>query len=105
MPFAKSSEFHVCGRRTGLKIRYLQGEKAESNGLKAMNATRLQTKRGSGPKALAEILPVVSAKLGVNLITSIQSREADPTWYRSRMRDRTTSCVSSGELSSSVHHA
>ena len=40
---------------------------------------RLQTKRGSGPKALAEILPAVLAKLGVKLIPSIESGEADPT--------------------------
>jgi transposase len=39
---------------------------------------RLQTKRGSGPKALVEILPAVLAKLGVKLITSIESGEADP---------------------------
>ena len=40
---------------------------------------RLRTKRGSGPKALAEILPAVLAKLGVKLIPSIESGEADPT--------------------------
>jgi transposase len=40
---------------------------------------RLQTKRGSGPKALAEILPAVLVKLGVNLIASTGSGEADPT--------------------------
>ncbi len=45
----------------------------------AEELARLQTKRGSGPKALAEILPVVLAKLGVNLIASIESGEADPT--------------------------
>jgi transposase len=45
----------------------------------AREMARLQTKRGSGPKALAEILPAVLAKLGVNLIPSIESGEADPT--------------------------
>ena len=45
----------------------------------AEELARLQTKRGSGPKALAEILPAVLAKLGVNLIPSIESGEADPT--------------------------
>jgi hypothetical protein len=45
----------------------------------AEELARLQTKRGSGPKALAEILPAVLAKLGVNLIRSIESGEADPT--------------------------
>jgi transposase len=43
----------------------------------AEELARLQTKRGSGPKALAEILPAVLAKLGVNLISSIESGEAD----------------------------
>jgi transposase len=45
----------------------------------AREMARLQTKRGSGPKALAEILPAVLAKLGVKLILSIKSGEADPT--------------------------
>jgi hypothetical protein len=45
----------------------------------AEELARLQTKRGSGPKALAEILPAVLAKLGVNLIPSIESGEADLT--------------------------
>jgi transposase len=45
----------------------------------AEERARLQTKRGSGPRALAEILPAVLAKLGVNLIRSIESGEADPT--------------------------
>jgi transposase len=45
----------------------------------AGEVARLQTKRGSGPKALAEILPAVLAKLGVNLIASTESGEADPT--------------------------
>jgi transposase len=40
---------------------------------------RLQSKRGSGPKSLAEILPAVLAKLGVNPISSTLSGEADPT--------------------------
>ena len=45
----------------------------------AKERARLQAKRGPGPKALAEILPAVLAKLGVNLIASIESGEADPT--------------------------
>jgi transposase len=45
----------------------------------AREMARLQTKRGSGPKSLAEILPAVLAKLGVKLILSIKSGEADPT--------------------------
>ena len=45
----------------------------------AEELARLQTKRGSGPKALAEILPAVLAKLGVNLVASTESGEADPT--------------------------
>jgi transposase len=45
----------------------------------AEELARLQTKRGSGPKALAEILPAALAKLGVNLIASIESGEADLT--------------------------
>ena len=39
----------------------------------------VQTKRGSGPKALAEILPALLAKLGVKLIRLTESAEADPT--------------------------
>jgi transposase len=45
----------------------------------AEEMARLQNKRGSGPKALAEILPAVLAKLVVNLIASTESGEADPT--------------------------
>jgi transposase len=45
----------------------------------AEELARLQTKRGSGPKALAEILPAVLAKLEVNLIASTESGEADLT--------------------------
>ena len=37
----------------------------------------LQTKRGSGPKAIGEILPAVLAKLGLSLVSSIASGEAD----------------------------
>jgi transposase len=40
---------------------------------------RLQTKRGSGPKAIGEILPAVLAKLGLSLISSTESGEADLT--------------------------
>jgi transposase len=38
---------------------------------------RLQTKRGSGPKAIGEIIPAVLAKLGLSLISSTESGEAD----------------------------
>jgi transposase len=38
---------------------------------------QLQNKRGSGPRLLAQILPAVLAKLGVQLITSTKSGEVD----------------------------
>jgi transposase len=40
---------------------------------------RLQTKRGSEPKAIGEILPAVLAKLGLSLISSPESGESDLT--------------------------
>ena len=40
---------------------------------------RAQKKRGSGPKAIGEILPAVLAKLGLSLISSTESGEADLT--------------------------
>ena len=40
---------------------------------------QVQTKRGAGPKRLGEILSAVLAKLGVGLIRSPESGEADPT--------------------------
>ena len=45
----------------------------------AEELARAQTKRGSGPKAIGEILPAVLAKLGVSLISSTESGEADLT--------------------------
>ena len=39
----------------------------------------LQKKRGSGPRSLAEILPAVLVKLGVKLVKSTESGEADLT--------------------------
>jgi transposase len=45
----------------------------------AEERARLQTKRGSGPRAISEILPAVLAKLEVNLIESTPSGEADLT--------------------------
>ena len=51
-------------------------EEAESL---AEELARLQNKRGSGPKAIGEILPAVLAKLGVTLISSKESGEADLT--------------------------
>jgi transposase len=51
-------------------------EEAESL---AKEMAGLQTKRGSGPKAIGEILPAVLAKLGLTLISSPKSGEADLT--------------------------
>jgi transposase len=51
-------------------------EEAESL---AKELARVQAKRGAGPKAIGEILPAVLARLGVNLIPSKESGEADPT--------------------------
>ena len=45
----------------------------------AEELARLQTKRGSGPKAIGEILPAVLAKWGLTLISSPESGEADLT--------------------------
>ena len=45
----------------------------------AEELARAQTKRGSGPKAIGEILPAVLAKLGYSLISSTGSGEADLT--------------------------
>ena len=51
-------------------------EEAESL---AGEMARTQKKRGSGPKAIGEILPAVLAKLGLGLISSTESGEADLT--------------------------
>jgi transposase len=51
-------------------------EEAESL---AEEMARVQNKRGAGPKAIGEILPVLLARLGVSLIPSTTSGEADPT--------------------------
>ena len=45
----------------------------------ATELDKLQTKRGSGARSLAEILPAVLAKLGVQLVTSTKSGEAELT--------------------------
>jgi hypothetical protein len=45
----------------------------------AEEMARVQKKRGAEPKAIGEILPAVLAKLGVGLIPSTTSGEADPT--------------------------
>ena len=45
----------------------------------AEEMARVEKKRGAGPKAIGEILPAVLAKLGVRLIPSTPSGEADPT--------------------------
>ena len=45
----------------------------------AEELAQVQKKRGSGPRALSEILPAVLAKLGIGLISSSESGEADLT--------------------------
>jgi transposase len=45
----------------------------------AEELARTQTKRGSGPKAIGEILPAILAKLGLSLISSTESGESDLT--------------------------
>jgi hypothetical protein len=54
-------------------------EHGEEGAALAIELDQLQKKRGSGPRSLAEILPAVLAKLGVQLVTSIKSGEADLT--------------------------
>jgi transposase len=54
-------------------------EHREEGAALATELDRLQKKRGSGPRSLAEILPAVLAKLGVQLVTSTKSGEADLT--------------------------
>ena len=51
-------------------------EEAESL---AKELAQVQNKRGSGPKAIGEILPAVLVKLGVHLISSSESGAADLT--------------------------
>jgi transposase len=45
----------------------------------AEEVARLQTKRGSGPKAIGKILPAVLATLGLTLVISTESGEAELT--------------------------
>ena len=45
----------------------------------AEELARAQRKRGAGPHRLGEILPAVLAKLGVHLVQSTESGEADLT--------------------------
>jgi transposase len=45
---------------------------------------RVQNRRGTGPGILDEILPAILGKLGVNLVRSTPSGEADPTERPSR---------------------
>jgi hypothetical protein len=45
----------------------------------AEELAQVRNKRGSGPKAIGEILPAVLAKWGINLISSSESGEADLT--------------------------
>jgi hypothetical protein len=45
----------------------------------AEELAQVQSKRGSGPKALNEILPALLVKLGTRLISSSESGEADLT--------------------------
>ena len=54
-------------------------EHREEGAALAAELNQLQTKRGSGPRLLADILPAVLAKLGVQLVRSTESGEADPT--------------------------
>jgi transposase len=54
-------------------------EHREEGAALATELDRLQKKRGSGPRSLAEILPAVLAKLGVQLVTSTESGEAELT--------------------------
>jgi transposase len=54
-------------------------EHREEGAALAIELDQLQKKRGSGPRSLAEILPAVLAKLGVKLVTSTKSGEADLT--------------------------
>jgi hypothetical protein len=53
-------------------------EREEATSL-AEELAQVQTKRGSGPKAIGEIVPAVLVKLGINLISSSKSGEADLT--------------------------
>jgi transposase len=52
-------------------------EHREEGAALAAELDQLQKKRGSGPRSLAEILPAVLAKLGVKLINSPESGEAN----------------------------
>jgi hypothetical protein len=52
-------------------------EHCEEAAALAAELDQFQKKRGSGPRSLAEILPAVLAKLGVKLINSPESGEAN----------------------------
>jgi transposase len=54
-------------------------EHREEGAALASELDQLQKKRGSGPRSLAEILPAVLAKLGVQLVRSTKSGESDLT--------------------------
>jgi hypothetical protein len=56
----------------------LSDEREEAESL-AGELAQVQNKRGSGPKAIGEILPAVLVKRGLNLISSSESGEADLT--------------------------
>lgn len=53
-------------------------EREEAESL-AKELAQVRNKRGSGPKAIGEILPAVLVKLGVHLISSSESGEAELT--------------------------
>jgi transposase len=53
-------------------------EREEATSL-AEELAQLQKRRGSGPRAIGEILPAVLVKLGIKLISSSESGEADLT--------------------------
>jgi transposase len=55
-----------------------QASRAEEAESLAAELAQIQRKRGAGPGAIAEILPAVLAKLGVNLIRSVTSGEGGP---------------------------
>ena len=51
-------------------------EEAESL---AEELAQVQNKRGSGPQAIGKILPALLVKLGIKLVSSSESGEADRT--------------------------
>ena len=56
----------------------IKDEREEAESL-AEEMAQVRNKRGSGPKAIGEILPAVLVKLGIKLISSSELGEADLT--------------------------